>query len=61
MGGHEMAEKTGKLLPADMAAKFDVVQWLMTQMSTVGPMFGQYVHFIRFAPPGNEYSRSRYR
>ncbi|MFL5289080.1 MAG: glutathione S-transferase family protein [Rhodopila sp.] len=55
-----LAEKTGKLLPADMAAKFDTIQWLMTQMSTVGPMFGQYVHFVRFAPAGNEYSRSRY-
>jgi GST-like protein len=55
-----LAEKTGKLLPTDMAAKFDTIQWLMTQMSTVGPMFGQYVHFVRFAPPGNEYSRSRY-
>jgi len=55
-----LADKTGKLLPADMAARFDTIQWLMTQMSTVGPMFGQYVHFVRFAPPGNEYSRSRY-
>jgi GST-like protein len=32
----------------------------MTQMSTVGPMFGQYVHFMRFAPAGNDYSKSRY-
>ena len=55
-----LAEKAGKLLPKDTAAKFDAIQWLMTQMSTVGPMFGQYVHFIRFAPPGNDYSKSRY-
>jgi GST-like protein len=55
-----LAEKTGKLLPKDTAAKFDAIQWLMTQMSTVGPMFGQYVHFLRFAPPGNDYSKSRY-
>src|SRR5690242_14684335 len=55
-----LAEKTGKLLPKDAAAKFDAIQWLMTQMSTVGPMFGQFVHFIRFAPPGNDYSKSRY-
>jgi GSH-dependent disulfide-bond oxidoreductase len=55
-----LAEKTGKLLPADKAAKFDAIQWLMTQMSTVGPMFGQFVHFLRFAPGGNDYSRSRY-
>ena len=55
-----LAEKTGKLLPKDKAAKFDAIQWLMTQMSTVGPMFGQYVHFMRFAPAGNDYSKSRY-
>src|SRR3954467_15870322 len=55
-----LAEKTGKLLPADMAAKFDTIQWLMTQMSTVGPMFGPYFPVARFARGGNEYSRSRY-
>ncbi|HVY17638.1 MAG TPA: glutathione S-transferase N-terminal domain-containing protein [Rhodopila sp.] len=55
-----LAEKTGKLLPKDPASKYDAYQWLMTQMSTVGPMFGQMVHFIRFAPPGNDYSKSRY-
>jgi GST-like protein len=55
-----LAEKTGKLLPKETAAKFDTIQWLMTQMSTVGPMFGQFVHFLRFAPPGNDYSKSRY-
>jgi GST-like protein len=55
-----LAEKTGKLLPSDTAAKYDAIQWLMTQMSTVGPMFGQMVHFIRFAPAGNDYSKSRY-
>jgi len=55
-----LAEKTGKLLPTDRAAKYDAIQWLMTQMSTVGPMFGQFVHFVRFAPAGNDYSKSRY-
>jgi len=55
-----LAEKTGKLLPSDTAAKYDAIQWLMTQMSTVGPMFGQFVHFLRFAPAGNDYSKSRY-
>jgi GST-like protein len=55
-----LAEKSGKLLPRDAVAKFDAIQWLMTQMSTVGPMFGQYVHFLRFAPDGNAYSKSRY-
>lgn len=56
-----LAEKTGKLLPQDMAAKYEAIQWLMVQMTGIGPMFGQYVHFWRFAREGNEYAYSRYR
>ena len=55
-----LAEKTGKLLPADTAAKYEAIQWMMVQMTGVGPMFGQHVHFMRFAPAGNDYSKSRY-
>lgn len=55
-----LAEKTGKLLPKDMTAKYAAIEWLMVQMTTVGPMFGQFVHFLRFAPAGNDYSKSRY-
>ncbi len=56
-----LAEKTGKFLPKDPVAKFDAIQWMMVQMTLVGPMFGQYVHFMRFAPKGNDYSLDRYR
>ncbi|MDQ2803070.1 MAG: glutathione S-transferase N-terminal domain-containing protein [Pseudomonadota bacterium] len=56
-----LADKTGKLLPQETAARFEAIQWLMVQLTGVGPMFGQFVHFWRFAPPGNEYSLSRYR
>ena len=55
-----LAEKSGKLLAKDGAARFDAIQWMMVQMTTVGPMFGQHVHFMRFAPPGNDYAKSRY-
>lgn len=55
-----LAEKTGKFLPADTAKKFDAIQWLMVQMTGLGPMSGQFVHFLRFAPPGNDYAKSRY-
>src|SRR6266566_9836987 len=55
-----LADKTGRLLPKDMAARCEVIQWLMLQVSTVGPMFGQLTHFKNFAPPGNDYSLSRY-
>jgi GSH-dependent disulfide-bond oxidoreductase len=55
-----LADKTGKFLSQDTATKFDEIQWLMTQMSTVGPMFGQAVHFLRFATGDNSYAKSRY-
>ncbi len=55
-----LADKTGKLVPKDKAAYFDMMQWLMVQLTTMGPMFGQRVHFRRFAPAGNDYSVSRY-
>ena len=48
------------LLPKDTAAKYEAIEWMMVQMTTLGPMFGQHVHFIRFAPKGNDYSQSRY-
>ncbi|MBV9833699.1 MAG: glutathione S-transferase N-terminal domain-containing protein [Alphaproteobacteria bacterium] len=56
-----LAEKTHKFLPKDGAARYDVLQWMMVQMTGVGPMFGQFVHFVRFAPKGNDYSVDRYR
>ena len=45
----------------DTARRYDVIQWLMIQLTGVGPTFGQVVHFTRFAPPGNDYSVSRHR
>jgi GST-like protein len=56
-----LAEKTGQFLPKDTVGRFDATQWMMVQMTLVGPMFGQFVHFMRFAPKGNDYSLDRYR
>jgi len=56
-----LAEKTGKLLPRDPVGRYDAIQWMMVQMTGLGPMFGQFVHFMRFAPKGNDYALSRYR
>ena len=44
-----LAEKSGKLLPADPAERYHVLQWLMFQMGGVGPMFGQMGYFTKFA------------
>jgi len=55
------AEKAGTLLPKDTAKKYEVMQWLMIQLTGIGPMFGQWTHFKMFVPKtGNEYSVSRY-
>ena len=56
-----LADKTGQFLPKEGAARYDALQWVMVQMTTIGPMFGQYAHFMRFAPKGNDYSLNRYR
>ena len=56
-----LAEKTGLFLPKDPIGRFDSLQWMMVQMTLVGPMFGQFVHFMRFAPKGNDYGLDRYR
>jgi GST-like protein len=55
-----LAEKTGRLLPTDVAKRYDVMQWLMIQLTGIGPMSGQLVHFKRFAPAGNDYAAARY-
>ena len=44
-----LAEKTGKFLPAEPAARYETIQWLMFQMGGVGPMFGQLGFFTKFA------------
>lgn len=56
-----LADKTGKFVPKDKAAYFDMMQWLMVQMANIGPMCGQLVHFSKFAGPGQDYGTSRYR
>src|SRR3954453_5243879 len=56
-----LAEKTGQLLPADPAARYQVIQWLMFQMGAIGPMFGQLGFFNKFAGKDYEDKRPRER
>lgn len=44
-----LAEKTGQLLPADAAARYETIQWVFFQMAAIGPMFGQVGYFHKFA------------
>jgi GST-like protein len=52
-----LAEKTGKFLPSVPAERYETIQWLMFQMASVGPMFGQLGFFHRFA--GKDYDDKR--
>jgi GSH-dependent disulfide-bond oxidoreductase len=52
-----LAEKTGQLLPADPARRWQTIQWVHFQMGGIGPMFGQVGFFNKFA--GKTYEDKR--
>ena len=52
-----LADKAGKLMPEDPAARYETLQWLMFQMGGIGPMFGQVGFFHKFA--GKDYEDKR--
>lgn len=44
-----LAEKTGQLISKDPRLKSETIQWLFFQVGGIGPMFGQFGHFFKFA------------
>ncbi len=44
-----LADKAGRLAPADPARRWETIQWVFFQMASVGPMFGQVGYFHKFA------------
>ncbi len=44
-----LAEKAGRLIPSDPAQRFKCLQWLFFQVGHIGPMFGQFGHFFKYA------------
>ncbi len=52
-----LADKSGQLIPADPARRYEAIQWVMFQMGGIGPMFGQVGFFHKFA--GKEYEDKR--
>ena len=58
-----LAERSGQLWPTDPKLHHKAMQWLMFQMSAVGPMLGQAMFFQRIAAPKgivDEYAIDRY-
>lgn len=55
-----LAEKEGKFLPSSGVARARVLQWLNWQMGGLGPMFGQYLHFVDYATEDISYAKDRY-
>ena len=57
-----LAEKTGKFLATDPALRVETLQWLFFQMGGVGPMFGQFGHFYKYAKDkcDHPYPKERY-
>jgi GSH-dependent disulfide-bond oxidoreductase len=59
-----LAEKTGRLLPADSAGRWNVIKWLFWQTSSQGPLLGQAAHFVSHAAQRGidaPYASERYR
>ena len=54
-----LADKTKRFVPLDAAARYETIQWLMFQISGVGPMFGQIGFFHKFAGKDFEDKRPR--
>src|SRR5690606_7621564 len=52
-----LGEKTGRLMPADPALRYETMQWVFFQMAGIGPMFGQVGFFHKFA--GKDYEDKR--
>jgi GSH-dependent disulfide-bond oxidoreductase len=55
-----LAEKTGQFMPREPRGRVQVLEWIMFQMGTVGPMLGQANHFRNYAPEKLQYAIDRY-
>src|ERR1700722_6181443 len=44
-----LAEKTGLLMPAGAAKRYETIEWVFFQMAAIGPIFGQVGFFHKFA------------
>ena len=54
-----LGEKSCQFIPENEAARYQAIQWLMFQMSFIGPMFGQVGFFHKFEGRTYEDKRPR--
>jgi GST-like protein len=55
-----LAEKSGRFLAPSGAERAATLSWLTWQVAGLGPTGGQASHFLRYAPPGQDYAVERY-
>ena len=55
-----LADKTRVLLPSDLRARTEVLEWVFWQVGGLGPMAGQNHHFAQYAPEKIPYAIERY-
>jgi GST-like protein len=55
-----LAEKSGRFMPQQVRERYSVIEWLMFQMASVGPMLGQALHFHNYTPEPVPYGVERY-
>lgn len=54
-----LADKSGKFLPEQPSLRYETIQWLMFQMASIGPMFGQVGFFHKYGGKDFEDKRPR--
>jgi glutathione S-transferase len=57
---HYLAEKTGRFLPVEHRARWEVIQWVYWQMANIGPIVGQSISFNRYIAEDVPYAKARY-
>jgi GST-like protein len=55
-----LGQKAGRLIPQDDDRYWQMMEWLMMQMGSIGPMLGQTHHFVKFNPGKAPYAEERY-
>lgn len=53
-----LTEKTGRFMPED--DRWEIMEWLMWQMGSFGPMLGQAHQFLKYNPGKSQYAEKRY-